>query len=110
LKVQLEEQHLNTELMMALTYRTYVRKDKLPEQRIILSVNGVIVDEWIERRSRFTSREVRIPAEVVNGSEVNIVFDFPDAASPKSLGLGADKKQLGIALMSVRLSVAPHSD
>jgi hypothetical protein len=110
LKVQLGEHHPNTDLILALTYRPYVRREKLPEQRIILSVNGVVVDEWFEHRSRSKSREVRIPADTVKGSEVNIVFDFPDAASPRSLGLGADRKKLGIALMSVRLSVAPHSD
>jgi hypothetical protein len=100
----IEEKYLDTDLVLELQFLPYIREEKQPRQRISVSVNGILVSEWVETVRKAQKRAIRIPARAVDNRELNIVFDLPDAASPRSLGLGADRKLLGIGLRSVQLS------
>ncbi len=106
LKVLLQDKDLHTNLELELTFRAFTHKQKLPSQHIRIRVNGILVEEWTEQTRKIQQRRVLIPADAVDGNELKIVFEFPDAASPRSLGLGADAKKLGIALRAVQLSTA----
>ena len=104
LQVLLQDKDLHTNLELELTFRAFTHKQKLPSQHIRIRVNGILVEEWTEQTREIQQRRVLIPADAVDGNELKIVFEFPDAASPRSLGLGADAKKLGIALRAVQLS------
>lgn len=46
--------------------------------------------------------EVEIPV-VTDGNARSIIFEFPDAKSPKELGISTDTRQLGLALVSLSI-------
>jgi hypothetical protein len=75
---------------------------KLPAQRLRVLVNNVAVAEFtIDRR---TIRTCLVPwAAIKLNSDVRITFQTPDAACPADLGLGDDRRQLGIAFTSILL-------
>jgi hypothetical protein len=106
LQLLLADTDLHTNLDMDLTFKPFIHKEKLPLQHIRVSVNGTPVDEWIEQTGKIQERRILIPADAIHSNELKIVFEFPDAASPNSLGLGADFKKLGIALRVIQLSTA----
>jgi hypothetical protein len=75
-------------------------------QNIALEANG----EFIDRRYvKPTSEEIAfsIPASLVKDDRLQIVFRMPEAISPKSLGLGEDKRNLGLSLTQFKLEVQP---
>lgn len=103
LVIQVPEQHRDTDLALTLWYNAFINAEKLPRQRIEISVNGAVVDAWVENTGGLTNRRISIPASANATGKLDIVFSFPDAASPASLGIGSDRKALGIALRSVQL-------
>jgi FkbM family methyltransferase len=102
LSIQIPDEYVNTALKLVLQYRTFLDAKKLPGQRICVSVNGLVVDDWVEN-SRIGTRTIDLPMECVERNGITIVFDLPDAASPASLDLGGDKRALAIALRSLQL-------
>jgi FkbM family methyltransferase len=102
LTLRIPSEYVNVGLELILEYRTFLDQDKLASQRIGVSVNGVVVHEWIEDR-RTARKSITIPAECVGQTDLTIQFDLPDAASPKALELGHDARKLGIAMHSIRL-------
>jgi len=77
--------------------------EKLPEQRVIVQVNGMEVMNWTARRSGKQSLEVDIPVELIDRDVLRIAFILPDAASPADIGTGGDQRRLGIALVDFAL-------
>lgn len=98
------------DLMLHARFRAFVDKIKVPQQRIRVSVNDTQLTEWIVTEKKNQDAMVRIPAKLVIGEEIDIAFDFPDATSPKSIGLGGDPRMLGVAMMSLRLDVLDSTD
>lgn len=81
----------------------YVRGTKVPQQRIGVSVNGTKITDWVATSAEVTTKEVVIP-ERLTGETLHIEFSLPDAVSPADLGLGADRKSLGIAMLQMSLT------
>lgn len=102
LSVQIPDEYVNTALKLVLEYGTFLDPQKLPSQRICVSVNGLAVDDWIEK-SRISRRSIDLPMECADQNGITVVFDFPDAASPSSLDLGRDRRTLGVVLRSIQL-------
>lgn len=102
LSLRIPSQFVKAGLQLILEYRTFLVPEKLPSQRICLSVNDVVVHEWVENRTN-ASTSIAIPAECVGHNELTFQFHFPDAASPQSLGLRNDNRKLGIAMQSLKL-------
>jgi hypothetical protein len=75
---------------------------QVTSQRLRVLVNNVRVAEFIiERRC---VRTCLIPwAVVALGPDLRVSFFLPDAARPVDLGLVDDRRQLGVALTSIRL-------
>lgn len=77
-----------------------------PSQRIVVSLEREPLQE-IVADSNVIARVV-IPAAKWNGRRTTtIMFDFPDAASPKDLGISADERLLGFGFRSVRFREVP---
>ncbi len=77
-----------------------------PAQRMVVSLERERLQE-IVAESDVVARVV-IPAAKWNGRRTaTIVFDFPDAASPRDLGISADDRLLGFGFRSIRFSEMP---
>ena len=71
-----------------------------PIQEVAVSVNGKKSKRFIF--NQFEINEIKIPLDnaVLLDGFVNLIFQFPNAKSPKSLGVGDDDRNLAIGLRS----------
>jgi hypothetical protein len=74
-------------------------------QRIVVLLNGVKVDELVHDGGEPTLFTVILPAELLRSSNV-LRFQLPDAHSPKSAGVNADTRVLGVTLDWLELDPA----
>jgi len=94
-----------TPLLLEADLNPFVAEPRVPSQHVNVYLNGEHVAEWIAR-SRATY-QAWVPAHLLNGRPLELLFELPDAISPQALGLGADVRQLGVALHSLRLQRLP---
>jgi hypothetical protein len=73
---------------------------ELPYQSVKVSANGHDVIDWqVNDRQQFTAT---IPADAITSDgSLQLQFQIPQAASPKSLGINADARRLGIACVDL---------
>jgi hypothetical protein len=93
-------------LMLGLVARGYVGPARL-QQRVVVSANGQALGEIIFDSPDAAYHALAIPAEVaaLDAEGVTLQFDFPDAISPRDMGVNEDTRKLGILLET--LSVLP---
>ncbi|WP_172969560.1 phospholipid carrier-dependent glycosyltransferase [Rhodanobacter sp. T12-5] len=77
-----------------------------PRQRILVKVNGVqVVTRTITYPDSHLLLDVDIPAADLDSTQkIQVAFDLPDAATPKSLGINGDQRLLAIMLESLTAS------
>ncbi len=69
-------------------------------QRILVSLNGAAPQEYQYGTGEETRTiEIALPETVAQ--QVHILFSFPDAISPKELGMGDDTRKIGIGVRSI---------
>jgi len=88
----------------------FISNPKVPQQRINLSVNGIELAQWTTTEKKPQDFTLRVPAELTTGNNLQISLELPDSVRPYTLELGADKRQLGVALVSLRLDIAKHTE
>jgi len=98
-----------TELDLTVRLFPFTRLPKVSRQRIGVSVNGLKLTEWTVTEGQPQNFTLTIPAELTSGEHLKISFELPDAIKPYLLGLGADKRMLGVAMVSLRLDIAAGS-
>ena len=96
---------VTTDLQLQIHFRPYVNEIEIPRQRIGVFVNGTQLAEWLVSSYTEQDASVRIPVELAQREELQISFRFPDAASPKALGFGADARILGMAVRTLNIDV-----
>lgn len=90
-------------LRLQLDLFAYV-SDNHPRQRVVVSADGQPLRELVLDRFSERMHEVQIPAEAIGADgQVELVLDFPDARSPRELGLGDDDRRLAVRLISLLL-------
>lgn len=77
----------------------------LPRQRIGVTANGERVADWTADIAEITQFSATISQSLARSGRLRIQFELPDAASPRDLGLGADVRELAIALYEFRLDL-----
>jgi len=77
-----------------------------PRQRILVKVNGVqVATRTITYPDSHLLLDVEIPAADLDSTQkIQVTFDLPDAATPKSLGINGDQRLLAIMLESLTAS------
>ncbi|MGZ3417670.1 MAG: hypothetical protein ACXWUG_19740 [Polyangiales bacterium] len=91
---------VDVDLVISLT--PFLAEDKRFAQHVTLTVDGRPSAKWIARSDQPTPYRVTIPRALV-GRTMLVSFDLPDAISPEEIGLGPDRRVLGIALHWVEL-------
>lgn len=69
------------------------------QQSLIVSVNN---GPALTFNFGGTIRDVKVPLKMEKGKQIKLAFRFPNATSPYSLGLSADKRELAIGVVRVR--------
>jgi hypothetical protein len=72
-----------------------------PAQLIEIYMNGRLMQKFTAIDRLKNSIVVPIPNEFLGGEGLKIEFQFPDAVSPQSLGVGIDSRKLGLGIESI---------
>ena len=80
----------------------FIHRPHLPRQRLIVSVNGIVLGS--SALSRPTLLGYLIPADIVGLSgTLDIRLQHPDGVCPTELGISADRRMLSFSLSEARL-------
>lgn len=72
-------------------------------QSILLGVDGILIAQWsVAERAKYSTLLFR--RHLRPGQPLTLEFQFPDAHSPASAGMGTDSRHLGLALSSLTLA------
>ena len=78
---------------------------RVAKQRIGIRINQRKVGEWILRERKYKTQTASIPTDVWKDSGPNVIlFETPDAVSPAEIAPSRDKRILGLAFRSLRLT------
>mgnify|MGYP001396370092 CR=1 FL=1 len=75
---------------------------KVTKQQVNIYVNGQKIGEW--NATKEGEYSIKIPKELVTTSILKLEFELPDSISPAKLGTGSDLRELGIAMISLKIS------
>lgn len=81
-------------LRLSMEYFTYTES-----QRVIIYANGRQVADYVAAGRE--NKEIIIPGEYIKNNELFLLFEFPDAVSPKELGVNEDARELALAMQSI---------
>ena len=75
-------------------------------QRVVFSIGGEQITEQLVDQNDFTQIEAILPADRLVRPWTRVTLEFPDALIPAEIGVSADKRRLGIAVIG--LEIAPY--
>lgn len=74
-------------------------------QKVLLSANGRVIGMWRLNFEQIFEKSILIHPEIFenNGRKLNLIFEVPEATSPKILGMSEDARILGVGLYELQL-------
>jgi hypothetical protein len=93
----------NDPIVLKMTIAALIKEPELPFQPVEVSANGQKIADWqVGNTAEFAAP---IPRDIATkGGMLTITFKTPKATSPKTLGLSADTRTLGICCLYFELS------
>jgi hypothetical protein len=88
-------------LRLKLTVQPFVHEKRVTGQQFYIYINGLLVG--FANLSGHQTLEFAVPRGAISPRGCRLSFVIPTAASPKSLGISADQRRLGIAVSAVSL-------
>ena len=71
-------------------------------QRVRILVNGQPSESAVLTQSNGNQIHIPLNAQLLSGDYLEVVFELPDAHSPKSAGIGDDDRMLAIGIERAR--------
>jgi hypothetical protein len=100
--LRIQPGHHNGGFILTLDVVPFVRPPELPEQRLIVCVNGAVVGS--SAFSRPTLLGYHIPAELAGDADaLTISLQHPDASRPRDFEASADARPLAFSIAEARL-------
>jgi len=87
----------------------FVVKELHPIQRVLIHVNGEPFGEWMLTERVLQSHSLEVPAYFFQDGEVVVGFEFPNAVTPRELGVNRDARTLAVRFASISLDDGPES-
>lgn len=81
----------------------FVVEELHPVQRVLIHVNGEPVGEWMLTERVLQSHSLEVPAYFFRDDEVVVGFEFPNAVTPRELGVNRDGRTLAVRFANIRL-------
>lgn len=94
-----------TALSLRMRFQPYI-KPAQERQRVVVRLNGKVVAQWQFTKDQVETRELALPLTDIQPPPVprlHIQFDFPDARSPRELGISDDTRLLGIHVEAMEI-------
>ncbi|NCD23590.1 MAG: hypothetical protein EOL90_11730 [Spartobacteria bacterium] len=93
----------SSDLQVVFTWMPFLVPNLLDAQEVSVYVNGKHYQDMRLTQAEYTECRIDVPQELAAGFELQIAFRIPTAASPATLGVGADLRPLGVALKSLAI-------
>src|SRR5262249_11834294 len=90
-----------TDCEIDLRFGPFLAQSRIPSQRVTISINGRIIETVTLTENKVQEYKLTLPQELLRVQNY-VLFDLPDANSPRDFNLGDDTRELGIALYSMR--------
>ena len=86
------------DVVLAIDTGAYVREGN-PPQQVSVYLGGAFVGFW--RVTAYGTLTAHIPRQLLTGRMTRLALVIPNAVSPFALGLGEDRRELGLHLHSI---------
>lgn len=96
-----------TDVQLQMNFGAFIVPGKLPEQRVELAINGHPLRTLLLREETPKVYDFVLPKALLRRANV-LTFKLPNAASPGSLNVNDDHRQLGIAMYWIELHAQPR--
>ena len=93
----------NDTVLLSATLRPFIVPDKLPHQRVLIHINDNPVGEWTLTEKPLRIYSLAVPATHFQDEEIVIGFKFPNATSPKDIGMNRDVRTLAAHFRDITL-------
>jgi hypothetical protein len=101
----------DSEVILRADVKPFLAPGKLVMQRLIIRVQQETIARFDLSEHRFQTIEAVIPTHLLRTEGVTrIAFETPDAAVPASLGVSADKRQLGVGFKALQFEAPDPPD
>lgn len=97
---------VDSQLVLKINALPFLGEGLIDEQRVVIVVNGHKAGEWKINEKKFHDLTVTFPPDYLDGDFLEVVFEFPDAASPAELGLSDDGRTLGLLFKTLTITTA----
>lgn len=92
---------ITSDVIMAMTLEPLIQPGKLDKQRVNVYINNKKIGTVVVTNPG--PYQIYIQKDYMKNSPLNIIFELPDATSPRNLGLNNDTKVLALRVMSINL-------
>jgi len=98
--------HSGIDYQIRLLVKPFLAEANNFSQRLVFSIGGEKIGEHLVDQNDFTHIGFMLPADRLVRPWTRVEVEFPDALVPAEIGVSADKRRLGIAVIG--LEIAPH--
>ena len=95
------------DVIVEIVFVPYIISGILDRQRIKISINGQPATELVCHNARKKLISTVIPREMLQGDRMVLLFEFPDAISPRELGESNDSRKLCMGLQQFKAVLVP---
>jgi hypothetical protein len=88
---------------LGLSLAPFLVAGKLEQQRLVIRINGKVVSSLTLIKNEPAEYSIPLPAGLL-GSENLLMFELPDAESPKTLGVSEDARRLGVNVQFLEIN------
>ena len=106
-EIWLNVEKFDSNLNLIAVIHPFLAVGKIDRQRIRISLNNSSIGEWNLSQNAYEQYEISLPKKYIDDKLIRIMFEIPDAASPKELGVGNDFRQLGVCFKSLKIIQTP---
>ena len=93
----------NDMVLLSATLYPFIVQGRLPHQRVLVHINDKPIGEWILTEKALRAYSIAVPATHFKGGKVVIGFGFPNAVSPKEMGVNRDVRALAAHFLDITL-------
>ncbi len=93
----------NDTVLLSATLRPFVVPDKIPLQRVLIHINDNPVGEWTLTERPLRTNSLAVSAAHFQDEKIVIGFKFPNAISPKEIGMNRDLRTLAARFRDITL-------
>jgi len=93
-----------SDIKLTAYFSPFIHKKKMPRQRVIVSVNGHEVGEWLVDSPGFQTKTMLIPKFLITSNDLELTFKFPNAIPLRNLDINPDTRPLALEMHKIVLS------